>query len=151
MNGEDAVARIDVAEQKLVDKVAVGAGPVQVYVSPNGRYLLVANQGTPERPSTTVSIIDTATFKVVRTIETGQGAHGVVIDPSGRHAYVTNIYGNDVAVVDLAEQKVVATVRVREKPNGISFSTLVPATPPAATVELPLPKNDEPGEDMEMK
>ena len=114
------MAKIDVASRKLAAKVLVGVGPIQVYVSPDGRYLLAANQGTEQRPSTTVSIIDTATFKVVRTVATGQGAHGVVVDPSSRHAYITNIYGGDVAVLDLAEGKVVARIPVGEKPNGIS-------------------------------
>ena len=118
-------------------------GPIQVYVSPNGRYLLVANQGTEEQPSTTVSIVDTATFTVVRTVETGRGAHGVVIDPSSRHAYITNIYGNDVAVLDLSEQKVVARIQVGLKPNGISFSPFAITSGPAGKIELPLPHEDD--------
>jgi YVTN family beta-propeller protein len=60
---------------------------------------------------------------VVETID-GRGAHGVVIEPSSRHAYVANIYGDDVAVLDLAERKVVARIGVGSKPNGISFSPL---------------------------
>jgi YVTN family beta-propeller protein len=149
LNKENAVAKIDVASRKLAAKVLVGVGPIQVYVSPDGRYLLAANQGTEQRPSTTVSIIDTATFTVVRTVATGSGAHGVVVDPSSRHAYVTNIYGGDVAVLDLAEGKVVARIPVGEKPNGISFSTVVPSAQQPATTELPLPHDDE-GEMEEM-
>ena len=71
-------------------------------------------------------------------METGAGAHGVVVDPSSRHAYVTNIYGNDVAVLDLREQRVVARIPVGAKPNGISFSPLAITSRPAATIELPL-------------
>jgi YVTN family beta-propeller protein len=138
VNGENAVAKVDVAKRKLVGKVAVGVGPIQVYVSPDGRYLLVANQGTEESPSTTVSIVDTATFEVAETIETGRGAHGVVIDPTSRHAYVTNIYGDDVAVLDLAERKVVARIPVGSKPNGISFSSLALAPQAEQTVDLGL-------------
>src|SRR5690606_5479071 len=73
---------------------------------------------------TTVSVIDTKTFAVIDTIETGQGAHGIVIDPSSRHAYVTNIYGDDVAVLDLEEMKVVERIAVGDKPNGVSFSSV---------------------------
>lgn len=63
---------------------------------------------------------------------------GVVIDPSGRHAYVTNIYGNDVAVVDMPERRVVARVPVGEKPNGMSFSSLTVPAESRATVDLGL-------------
>ena len=139
LNGENAVAKVDVAERKLVGKVEVGVGPVQVYVTPDGRYLLVANQGTQDKPSTTVSIIDTESFGVVKSVETGEGAHGVVVDPSGKHAYITNIYGNDVAVLDIAEQKVIATIPVGEAPNGISFSEYAPAPAAMPEVELALP------------
>ena len=51
---------------------------------------------------------------------------------------MTNIYGGDVSVVDLRERKVVARIPVGEAPNGISFSPLAPAKPPAATVRLEL-------------
>jgi len=42
-------------------------------VSPDNRYVLVANQGTEAKPSSTVSILDTKTFKVLRTLQTGKG------------------------------------------------------------------------------
>lgn len=146
LNGENAVAKIDVATRRLVTHAMVGVGPIQTYVSPDGRYLLVANQGTEKRPSTTVSIVDTASFKVVWTVETGRGAHGVVVDPSSRHAYVTNIYGGDVAVLDLAQRTVVARIPVGEKPNGISFSTVVPSVRPARSMRLPLDHGAEESE-----
>ncbi len=129
LNGEDAVAKIDVKRRRVVGKVRVGVGPIQVYVSPDGRYLLVANQGTEERPSRTVSVVDTATFRVMKTVATGLGAHGVVIDPSSSHAYVTNIYGGDVAVLDLSQMEIVARIPVGKSPNGITFSDAPPPAP----------------------
>lgn len=137
LNGEDAVAKVDTRSRKIVGKVSVGDGPIQTYVSGDNRYLLVANQGTEEKPGTTVSVIDTKTFNVAADVETGQGSHGIVIDPSSRHAYVTNIYSDDVAVVDLAELTVVARIRVGDKPNGVSFSAL--RLEPQADVTLRLP------------
>ncbi|GAB4430261.1 MAG: YncE family protein [Chloroflexi bacterium OHK40] len=136
LNAENAVGRIDVAGRTLTGKVQVGVGPVQVFVSPNNETLLVANQGTPEQPSTTVSFVETAGLSVVKTVETGQGAHGVTIDPTGRHAYVTNIYGDDLAVLDLAERRVVATLPMGAAPNGVSFTPNAPAS--AGTTEIAL-------------
>ena len=71
-------------------------------------------------------------------VETGQGTHGVVIEPSSRYAYITNIYGNDVAVLDIAAQKVVATIPSGAGPNGISFSPLAPAAASATEIQLPI-------------
>jgi YVTN family beta-propeller protein len=118
-----------------------------VYVSPDNRSLLTANQGTEEQPSTTVSIIDTETYTVTKSVETGKGAHGVVVDPSSTHAYITNIYGDDVAVIDLAQGEVVATIPSDDAPNGISFSPLMADQPIEPTIELPIP-HDEEDEDM---
>ncbi len=137
VNAEDAVVKVDVATRKVVGRVAVGDGPIQTYVSPDNRYVLAANQGTKDRPGTTVSLIDTTTFTVARTVETGQGAHGVVVDPSSRHAYVTNLYGNDVAVLDLEELRVVARIPVGAKPNGISYSSVTVRAQSPVTVEMP--------------
>lgn len=136
LSGEDSVAKIDVASRRLVAKLNVGSGPIQTYVSPDNRVLLVANQGTQDRPSTTVSVIDPTTFTVAATIQTGRGAHGVVIEPSSRLAYITNIYGNDVAVVDLQDLRVAARVPVGDKPNGVSFSPVLVKEQPPVKLEM---------------
>jgi Uncharacterized conserved protein len=134
-----------------VGKVSVGVGPIQVFVTPDNRYVLAANQGTKEKPSTTVSIIDTASFFVIGTVEAGKGAHGVVIDPSSRYAYISNIYGNDIAVLDIPAKKVVKTIPSGDGPNGITFSPLAPAPASSKQIELPMPQHDDadmPGMDM---
>ena len=77
------------------------------------------------------------------TVETGQGAHGVVVDPSGRQAYVTNLYDNDVAVLDLDELRVVGRIPVGDKPNGISFSTVTVGVRAPVTIELPEGQDSE--------
>ena len=122
LSGENKVAVIDPVSRKVIRKVAVGTVPIQLYATPDNRLLLVANQGTPKKPGTTVSVIDVASMKVAATIKTGAGAHGVVIDRDGRHAFVTNTYANTVSVIDVAERKVVATVPVGKGPNGISVA-----------------------------
>ncbi len=141
VSAQDEVVKVDMASREVVGRVTVGDGPIQTYVSPDDRYLLAANQGTEAAPGTSLSVIDTRTFTVTGTVETGRGAHGVVVDPSGRHAYVTNLYADDVAVVDLDELEVVARVPVGDTPNGISFSsTPVPAQ--AAPMRGPITNAD---------
>lgn len=147
LSGEAAVAKVDVTTRRLVGKIGVGDVPIQTFVSPDGRYLLVANQGTEDRPGTTVSVIGTDRFALVANVETGMGAHGVVVDPSSRYAYVTNIYGDDVAVLDLSGLRVVARVPVGDKPNGISFSTVQTRQQPPVVIESPEIAGVEPGSD----
>ena len=122
LSQENAVAVIDPATRKVVRKIGVGAGPIQLYATPDSRTLLVANQGTRKKPGKTVSLIDLQTFKVAKTVVTGAGAHGVVVDRDGRFAYVTNIYANSVSVLDVTERRVTKTVPVGKSPNGISIT-----------------------------
>lgn len=122
LSGENQVALIDPVSRKVIGKVAVGTVPIQVYATPDSKLVLVANQGSPKKPGTTVSFIDVAGLKVVATITTGAGAHGVVIDRDGRRADVTNTYANTVSVIDIRGRKVIATVPVGKGPNGISMA-----------------------------
>ena len=122
LSKEDRVAVIDPASRKLIRKVPVGTVPIQLYATPDSRLLLVANQGTREKPGKTVNIIDLGSFKSVATIETGPGAHGVVIDREGRRAFVTNTYANTVSVLDIALRSVIGTVQVGRGPNGVSVT-----------------------------
>ncbi len=148
LSGEDAVAKVDTRSRRLLGTIPVGDGPIQTYVSADNRRLLVANQGSERRPGTTVSVIDTETFTVTATVETGRGAHGIVIEPSGRHAYITNIYSDDVAVLDLAELRVVARIPVGDAPNGVSFSALPVQRRGDVTLRMPDAMGD-PGSGME--
>ncbi|WP_339097939.1 YncE family protein (plasmid) [Deinococcus sp. VB343] len=143
LRDENAVARIDVATRKVLGKVAVGPGPIQLTVTPDNRFVLVANQGTPERPGTTLSVIDAAKFRVVANITTGAGAHGVTVDPTGRFAYVTNTYANTLSVVDLAARRTVTQIPTGRGPNGVSFSALRPTVTGARNLALGEPAGDD--------
>jgi YVTN family beta-propeller protein len=146
LGGEDAVAKVDVATRKLVGKVGVGDGPIQLHVTPDGERVLAANQGTERAPGSTVSVIEADTLTVTSTIETGEGAHGVVVEPSGRRAYVANIYADNVAVLDLAERKVVATVAAGDAPNGISYSPLPAPRAAGPEIRLSVPQGKRDGD-----
>ena len=78
-------------------------------------------------------------------VETGKGAHGVVIDPASRYAYISNIYGDDVAVLDIAARQVVDTVPSGDGPNGISFSPMSPAAASATEITIRMPAHEDDG------
>jgi YVTN family beta-propeller protein len=120
VNDEDALAVIDIATGNI-NKIAVGKGPAQVYIQSDNKYAFVANQGTEESPSNTVSKVDLSTKTVVATIQAGKGAHGVVTSDDNKYVYITNMYEGTVSVIDNATDKVIATVNVEKEPNGISF------------------------------
>lgn len=147
LNSEDAVAAVNLETQTVTGKAIVGDGPVQVHVTSDGSLVLVANQGAEDKPGTTLSLVEAANMIEVGIVETGRGAHGVVVEPSGRYAYVTNLYDNTMAVVDLAARQVVATVPTGTSPNGVSFSLIAPPDAIAVEVDLSLPTHDQEGEE----
>ncbi|PLR83998.1 YncE family protein [Bacillus sp. V33-4] len=120
LNKENALAIVDLATDK-VDKVQVGTGPAQVYIDGNNQKAYVANQGTEDTPSNSVTVVDLAAKTAVTTIETGKGAHGVVTSPDSKYLYVTNMFENTVSVIDTEQNKVIETIQVGEIPNGISI------------------------------
>ncbi|WP_052427472.1 YncE family protein [Neobacillus niacini] len=120
LNAENSLAIIDLATDK-VQKVQVGEGPAQVYLQSEGKDAFVANQGTPEKPSDSVSKMDLETKKVVSTNKVGKGAHGIVTSNDNQFVYVTNMYDNTVSVINNEDNTVIATVNIGAEPNGITI------------------------------
>ena len=115
------MAAIDPRTRRLVGKAATGRNPVQVYATPDGRHLYVANQGTAKDPDNTVSVIAVDGLQTVATITAGRGAHGVVVSDDGARAFISNIADNSVTVIDTASLKAVDTYKVGKGPNGITY------------------------------
>ncbi|WP_056684588.1 beta-propeller fold lactonase family protein [Cytobacillus solani] len=120
LNSENMLAIVDVKTEQI-EKVEVGNGPAQVYIDGNNKFAYVANQGTEEVPSNSVSVVDLVEKKVTATIETGKGAHGVVTSSDNKRLYVTNMFENTVTIIDTKQNKVIDTIEVGEMPNGISI------------------------------
>lgn len=120
LKGEDALA-IYSLKSGTIDKVVVGKGPAQVFVQSDGKYAFVANEGTEESPSNTVSKVNIETKTVEATIEVGNGAHGIVVSDDNKYVYVTNKLDATVSVIDNTTNKVVATIPVEKDPNGITL------------------------------
>jgi YVTN family beta-propeller protein len=76
---------VDLARLEPIKEVDVGSkGPRGLAITPDGKYLLTANQGSSD-----VSVIDTATFQVVRRIPVGKNPEFMRIQTDGKMAYVT--------------------------------------------------------------
>ncbi|HWR42443.1 YncE family protein [Sporomusa sp.] len=119
-NAENMLAIVDLTSDK-VEKIPVGKGPAQVFIQYDNKYAFVANQGTEQSPSNTVSKVDLAAKKIVATIEVGKGAHGVVTSNDNKFVYITNMYENTVSIIDNTTDKVIGKVEVGKIPNGITF------------------------------
>lgn len=126
---------------KLVPEKSIDlkdSDPRGLAVTPDGKYLLTANQKTGD-----VAVIDTANLHVVRRIPIGKNPEFMRILPGGGKAFVTYEPGSEggppkksgkddddkgpkipaeVAVIDLKTWKVIASIVGAPETEGIEFS-----------------------------
>ncbi len=102
---------------------AEAEGPIQMYATPDSKYLYVADQGYyfGKPTSDFVYKIDVAQKQVVGKVQAGVAPHGVVVSADGKRAYITNLLSGNVSLVDTATDKEITKINVGGMPNGISL------------------------------
>jgi YVTN family beta-propeller protein len=125
---EGSVTVIDLATGKVKAELIVELHASALAVSPNGKYVVVANTG-----SDTLNVIDTATDLVVEKIWARQspgdlfGAqpNALAFDSAGRRLYVCNGTQNSVAVVEFEPEdnasKVIGLIPVGWFPGALQY------------------------------
>jgi YVTN family beta-propeller protein len=103
--GEMAI--IDSKTDQIVKKLKVGAQPWRAYNSPDGRWMLVPNNG-----DSTVSVIDTTTQKIVAQLNAGAEMTGINFALGGRKAYVISRGDSMVYVYDMQGFGMVARLKI---------------------------------------
>lgn len=120
-----SLAVYDIASGTLryVDLPKEAKGPVQIYPTPDSRFVFVADQGYyfDQPTGNMVYKIDLSEMKVVQTISAGSAPHGVVVSKDGISVYITNLLSDDVSVIDVQSGQEVKRIKVGDMPNGISI------------------------------
>jgi YVTN family beta-propeller protein len=129
---DGSVTVIDLASDRVSSEILVGLHPSALAVSPNQKYVVVANTA-----SDTLSVIDTRQDIVVEKISARQspadlfGAQpaAIAFDPSGKRLYVCNGTQNAVAVIQFEPatrtSKMLGLIPVGWFPGALQFD---PAT-----------------------
>ena len=122
--GSKSISEIDTATNTVVATVTVGAQPVTVAVTPDGKRVYVTTISSNLSNPGAVLMIDTATNTVVATVTVGAVPIGVAITPDGKHAYVANSASTTVSVIDTTTTppSVEATVPVGTSPNSVAVT-----------------------------
>jgi YVTN family beta-propeller protein len=113
ISGEDAIDVIDLQSFDVINRIRMNTGdnPSDAVLTPDGKTLLVVNEG-----SNTLSSIDSSSvFETTRT-NVGNRPRSIVIDPTGSTAYVFNFLSNTISVVNIAGMNVVAQVTTESNP-----------------------------------
>jgi len=131
---------IDIEAAAVVAVIPIGGNPISEGISPDGRWLYVANWG-----KNAVDVIDTQDWSLAATISNDgrpepvfARPHAAAFTSDGRYAFVTNENTNglypqhhpseaggadgNVAIIDVATRLVVRSIEVEEDPTGITFA-----------------------------
>ncbi len=92
------VYRINRSNYQIDSIYPVGSVPKVVEVTPDNKYVLVANWC-----SYTVSVISVEQNKVVKTVKIGRYPRGIAISNDSTKAYVAEMGGNRIHVIDLQD------------------------------------------------
>ncbi|HOX04643.1 MAG TPA: cell surface protein [Candidatus Paceibacterota bacterium] len=139
---QDEVGFLDLGTGRIDRRVRVAREPVAAVVTPDGRYLLVANhlhngRADSAEAAAVVSVIDIASARVIRELRL-PGGSGVLADigisPDGRYAAVTHLLArfylpttqvhqgwmntNALTLIDLSALEIVNTVLLDSVDRG---------------------------------
>ncbi len=126
---EGSISVIHLSQDISESQIPVGLHSSAMVLSPNGRYVVVANAG-----SDTLSVIDTRTDTVVETIWVkpspadlfGASPNALVFNPKGDTLYVANGTQNAVAVVRFCpgRSKLIGLIPVGWFPGAVAYDTV---------------------------
>jgi YVTN family beta-propeller protein len=112
----DAIAVLDVAQQKLTGKILAGSDPEEFSLSKDGTRFYVSNEDVKA-----ASVINIASGKVEHIIAVGQEPEGVATSPDGKRFYVTCEAGGDIYAIDAESYKIVGHFKVNVRPRTMDF------------------------------
>lgn len=109
--GSNSVGVIEATQNALITTVPVGATPVALAETADGKKVYAVNQG-----SANVSVIDTGSDTVINTIPVGSSPIWAQFSPDGLELYVLNQGSGTVSVIDTTSDAVVTTLPVGTSP-----------------------------------
>jgi YVTN family beta-propeller protein len=110
---------IDASANRYLRSVEVGAHPMLIVRSPDGKRLYVANNGSrgvsvldiggdPANPQVLVSNVPVAGYP-----------HGLAVTADGHYLVVANTYGDTLSVIDTSTNVDIGTIRAEKYPNDV--------------------------------
>jgi DNA-binding beta-propeller fold protein YncE len=130
------IAVFDIASDKVVRRIELGAAPGGIAVSADGATLYAAAGSLAGE----VVVIDVASGRITARIAVGHTPMAPVLGRDGKTLYVCNRFNNDISVIDLAARKERAgsqrarAVAAALTPDGSTLvvANLLPLGPPTS-------------------
>ena len=118
MQGDDKIIIMDMNTFDKVGEITVSKGPHNLDITPDGKYLFVANAGSSD-----IAVIDIANKQVIKKIPVSTGHHGIDVSPDGKMVYVSGIGSDKVNVIDPIKLELVKQIDIGNGPHGIRTSS----------------------------
>lgn len=122
--GSNATGKVSVVNTATgaVSTAAEGFGwPYRVLYSPDARLVLM-----PDLRKEELRFIDRATKReLARLAFPGKGPQGIIFTPDGKYALLSFSTGAAVAIIDVAQRKIVGELKAGETPDGVAYTTRV--------------------------
>lgn len=135
--GSNATGTVSVVNPATgaVTTAAEGFGwPYRVLFSPDTRLVLM-----PDLRKEELRFIDRASRQeLARLALPGKGPQGIVFEPTGTYAFLSYSTGAAVAIIDVAQRKVVGELKAGDTPDGVVYTSRV-YRPSASPPNSPLP------------
>ena len=124
LTGEDGFVMLDPETGHAKARVTTGKGAHQFWPKGDGRHYFLSN-----RVEGTVSLLDTKETEpqIVGTIRVPGGPDCMDVTPDGKELWVTQRFLRRVAIVDIAQMKMVGHVPVGKSPHGVFILRAGPA------------------------
>jgi YVTN family beta-propeller protein len=135
---DGTVTVIDADRSAAIASIAVGKRPRGLALSPDGKLLYVAVSGLPKCPppipdeecaklprdpaADGIAVVDTAKLERTRLLAGVSDPERVAVSRDGRRLYVSEEDAGQLAVLDAADGRVLATVPVGREPEGVRVS-----------------------------
>lgn len=108
--GTGQVWKFDARTDTLVGTVSVPGSPALLALTPDGSKLYVSQFLLPG--ANRVIVVNTATMSVEKLVSTWTLPHGMRLNNAGTRLYVANMMSDNISVIDVATDSVIATVPV---------------------------------------
>lgn len=122
--GSNATGTVSVVNPATgaVTTAAEGFGwPYRVLFSPDTRLVLM-----PDLRKEELRFIDRASKQeLARLALPGKGPQGIIMTPDGRYAFLSYSTGAAVAIIDVAQRKIVGELQAGETPDGVVYTSRV--------------------------
>jgi YVTN family beta-propeller protein len=128
------VVVVDPVAAKVVAHIAVGKRPRGLKLSPDGKFLYVAQSGSPragpnvdestlppaDRSADGIGVVDLHAQRLLKTLPGGQDPEAFDVSADGTRLFVSNEETAELSVVDVAAGKVQKRVPVGRQPEGVT-------------------------------